>query len=169
MRPECPLESRAGVELGPGSTLSDSHIDHNGQLGIAMTGAGGWIIGNEISWNNYAGFETGRRAGRQKGANSGHLEKWLPGVWDRCQLQKRISSLSACPRRPHRSCFDGAALRSPLLSWEPFRIAVRIRWRSGSSYPELSTRSFGTPPSPPTLAPMLKAHRPKGAGLRPGG
>ncbi len=56
----------AGVELGPGSTLSDSHIDHNGQLGVAMTGAGGRIIGNDISWNNYAGFETGWEAGGSK-------------------------------------------------------------------------------------------------------
>jgi hypothetical protein len=56
----------AGVELGPGSILTNSWVHHNGQLGIAMTGADGKVIGNEIAWNNYAGFEIGWEAGGSK-------------------------------------------------------------------------------------------------------
>ncbi len=56
----------AGVELGPGSTLSSSYIHHNGQLGIAMGGANCQVTNNEISWNNYAGFEPDWEAGGSK-------------------------------------------------------------------------------------------------------
>lgn len=56
----------AGVELGPGSTLSNSFIHHNGQLGVGMGGTGCQLIGTEISWNNYAGYEASWEAGGSK-------------------------------------------------------------------------------------------------------
>jgi hypothetical protein len=56
----------AGVELGPGSTLSNSFIHHNGQLGAAMGGLNCTATGNEIAWNNYAGYNPGWEAGGSK-------------------------------------------------------------------------------------------------------
>jgi parallel beta-helix repeat protein len=56
----------AGVELGPNSTLTNSFIHHNGQLGIALGGLNCQATGNEISWNNYAGFLTSWEAGGSK-------------------------------------------------------------------------------------------------------
>jgi parallel beta-helix repeat protein len=64
------VESRwnhgAGIELGSGSQISNSYIHHNGQLGIAFGGTNCVAINNEISWNNYAGFDTGWKAGGSK-------------------------------------------------------------------------------------------------------
>lgn len=47
-----------GINVGSGSTISNSYIHHNGQLGFQVTGADVSIINNEISWNNYAGYAT---------------------------------------------------------------------------------------------------------------
>jgi hypothetical protein len=55
-----------GISLGSGSQISNSFIHHNGQLGISLTGANSKAIGNEISWNNYAGFVAGWEAGGSK-------------------------------------------------------------------------------------------------------
>jgi hypothetical protein len=56
----------AGVELGPGSTLSNSFIHHNGQLGVAMGGLNCSAMGDEIAWNNYAGYLPAWEAGGSK-------------------------------------------------------------------------------------------------------
>ena len=56
----------AGVYLGPGSQLLSSYVHHNGQIGIKFIGANGKAIGNEVSWNNYAGFSTIWEAGGSK-------------------------------------------------------------------------------------------------------
>lgn len=56
----------AGVELGPGSTLSNSFIHHNGQLGVSMGGENCTVKGNEIAWNNYAGYVPSWEAGGSK-------------------------------------------------------------------------------------------------------
>lgn len=56
----------AGVELGDGSTLSNSFIHHNGQLGIALGGVNCKAIANEIAWNNYAGYLPSWEAGGSK-------------------------------------------------------------------------------------------------------
>jgi hypothetical protein len=56
----------AGVELGSGSSLSHSFIHNNGQLGVGMGGTGCTVANNEISWNNYAGYEVGWEAGGSK-------------------------------------------------------------------------------------------------------
>ncbi len=79
----------AGVELGPGSTISNSYIHHNGQLGLSLSGANGQAIGNEISWNNYAGFDPGWEAGGAKFWATNNLlvqsnyvhDNQGPGLW----------------------------------------------------------------------------------------
>ena len=55
-----------GVALGTNSQLSNSFIHNNGETGIKFGGSNGKAIGNEISWNNYAGFSTIWEAGGSK-------------------------------------------------------------------------------------------------------
>jgi hypothetical protein len=55
-----------GISLGSGSTISNSFIHHNGQLGISLYGTNSQALNNEIAWNNYAGFSAGWEAGGSK-------------------------------------------------------------------------------------------------------
>jgi hypothetical protein len=55
-----------GISLGSGSTISNSFIHHNGQLGISLYGINSQSTNNEIAWNNYAGFSAAWEAGGSK-------------------------------------------------------------------------------------------------------
>lgn len=55
-----------GVFLGTNSKLINSYIHHNGETGVKFGGVNGRVLGNEISWNNYAGFMTYWEAGGTK-------------------------------------------------------------------------------------------------------
>jgi hypothetical protein len=55
-----------GVSLGAGSQVLHSFIHHNGQLGLTLYGANSRAQNNEISWNNYAGFDPGWEGGGTK-------------------------------------------------------------------------------------------------------
>jgi hypothetical protein len=52
-----------GINLGPGSQITNSYIHHNGELGFELTGSETSVINNEISWNNYAGYDVTWNAG----------------------------------------------------------------------------------------------------------
>ncbi|ABF40669.1 hypothetical protein Acid345_1668 [Candidatus Koribacter versatilis Ellin345] len=79
----------AGVELGPRSTLQNSKIHHNGQLGVAMSGPDCLVRNNEIAWNNYAHFDPNWEAGGSKFWATSNLEvdsndvhdNEGPGLW----------------------------------------------------------------------------------------
>jgi Glycosyl hydrolases family 28/Bacterial Ig-like domain (group 3)/Right handed beta helix region/Bacterial Ig-like domain (group 2) len=65
------VESRwnhgTGINLGPGSQILNSFIHNNGQMGIEIVGGtGSTVLNNEISFNNYAGFDQGWEAGGSK-------------------------------------------------------------------------------------------------------
>jgi hypothetical protein len=53
----------AGVRLANLSFLRNNYIHHNGQIGAAGVGDNMLLEGNEISFNNYAGFSSGWEAG----------------------------------------------------------------------------------------------------------
>jgi hypothetical protein len=65
------VESRwnhgTGINLGAGSQILNSFIHNNGQMGIEIVGGTGPnVLNNEISFNNYAGFDQGWEAGGSK-------------------------------------------------------------------------------------------------------
>jgi len=65
------VESRwnhgTGISLGPAGQILNSFIHNNGQMGVGIVnGSNSKIIGNEISWNNYAGYATNWEAGGSK-------------------------------------------------------------------------------------------------------
>lgn len=78
-----------GVKLGSGSQLVNSFIHDNGELGINLTGTNSKGIGNEISWNNYAGYALGWEAGGGKFLSTTNLllqknyvhDNYGPGLW----------------------------------------------------------------------------------------
>jgi parallel beta-helix repeat protein len=56
-----------GISLGgANSQIVNSFVHHNGQLGVTLYGTGCLVINNEISWNNYAGYDPGWEAGGSK-------------------------------------------------------------------------------------------------------
>jgi len=56
-----------GISLGPGGQILNSYSHNNGQMGVGIVGgANSKVIGNEISWNNYAGYTTSWEAGGSK-------------------------------------------------------------------------------------------------------
>jgi hypothetical protein len=64
---EIRLNHGAGIHLGPGMQVLNNYIHHNGQIGIRGGEGGGILIeGNEIAFNNIAGFESYWEAGGAK-------------------------------------------------------------------------------------------------------
>jgi len=56
-----------GIGLGPAGQILHSYVHNNGQMGVAIQGGtGSKVIDNEISWNNYAGYERNWEAGGSK-------------------------------------------------------------------------------------------------------
>lgn len=60
------LNHGTGIRLGNSMTLLRSMILHNGQLGVGGLGADIYIEGNEIAYNNFAGYESTWEAGATK-------------------------------------------------------------------------------------------------------
>lgn len=85
----------AGVSIGGDGRVVDSHIHHNGQLGIRASGRGIHIEGNQIAHNNIHGFDFGWEAGGVKVTESAdvkmignHVHHNLgPGLW--CDIDCR--------------------------------------------------------------------------------
>jgi hypothetical protein len=94
---ECRWNHGAGISLGPGSQILSSFVHHNGQIGIKFTGTddvgelGTNMIAanNEISWNNYAGYDYQWEAGGSKFLFTSKLivegnyvhDNYGPGLW----------------------------------------------------------------------------------------
>jgi parallel beta-helix repeat protein len=56
-----------GISLGPGGQILNCTSTYNGQMGIAIVeGSNSKVIGNTISWNNYAGYDRNWEAGGSK-------------------------------------------------------------------------------------------------------
>jgi parallel beta helix pectate lyase-like protein len=55
-----------GIRLGPGMRVVKNQVHHNGQIGIAGSGRNILVDGNEIAYNNYAGYSYGWEAGGTK-------------------------------------------------------------------------------------------------------
>lgn len=79
-----------GVKLGSGSQLLNSFVHDNGELGISLTGTNSKGIGNEISWNNYAGYAFSWESGGGKFSSTTNLllqknyvhDNYGPGLWN---------------------------------------------------------------------------------------
>jgi parallel beta-helix repeat protein len=78
-----------GVRTGPRLQLLDNNIHHQGQLGIAGSGDNMLVQGNELAYNNTAGFTTGWEAGATKFTRTNGLvvrgnfshHNGGPGLW----------------------------------------------------------------------------------------
>ncbi|MFE1600632.1 right-handed parallel beta-helix repeat-containing protein [Methylobacterium sp. ID0610] len=81
--------SGAGIVLGPGATLSDSVVHHNGQLGVGGVGDGLSLLRSRIFANNTHGYDPDWEAGGVKMAQArtvvmrgNHVhENHGPGLW----------------------------------------------------------------------------------------
>jgi hypothetical protein len=63
----------AGIAVGPNSHVERCHIHDNGQLGLTGHGNDIVVLGNEIAYNNYAGYRLDWEAGGAKVSGSDHL------------------------------------------------------------------------------------------------
>jgi Right handed beta helix region/O-Antigen ligase len=87
--------SGAGITLGAEGRILDSHIHHNGQIGVVMVGRNVVLAGNEIAFNNVLGFDPDWEAGGVKIAASDGVEMARnfvhdnsgPGLW--CDIDCR--------------------------------------------------------------------------------
>jgi hypothetical protein len=86
---EVRLNHGTGVGVQGGSAVRDNRIHHNGQLGMAASGANVVIEGNEVAYNNYAGYNWFWEAGGSKfcftsdlvvRGNNAHHNRG-PGLW----------------------------------------------------------------------------------------
>ena len=56
-----------GISLGPSGKILSSSVQYNGQMGVAIAyGSGSQVVGNDIGWNNSAGYSTNFEAGGSK-------------------------------------------------------------------------------------------------------
>ena len=84
------LNHGAGIRVGDRMHLINSRIIYNGQLGVGGSGEGYVIEGNEIAYNNYAGYISPWEAGGTKFAVSNNYilrNNYVhhndgPGLWD---------------------------------------------------------------------------------------
>ena len=58
--------SVAGINVSSNGVMRNNFVHHNGQKGVGAGGTGVLVEGNEISFNNYAGFDAGWEAGGSK-------------------------------------------------------------------------------------------------------
>jgi hypothetical protein len=63
----------AGIELGSSARIESCNVHHNGQLGIGPHGANDLVEGNEIAYNNYAGYDFSWEAGGTKFSGTDNL------------------------------------------------------------------------------------------------
>jgi parallel beta-helix repeat protein len=86
---EIRLNHGGGVRVGNSTRVLNSKLHHNGQLGVGGIGDNVLVQGNEIAYNNYAGFKYGWEAGGSKFAHSNGLQARNnyvhhnkgPGLW----------------------------------------------------------------------------------------
>jgi len=79
----------AGIKTGPGMQALNNNVHHQGQMGISGSGDNVLVAGNEIAYNNTAGFSMGWEAGatkftRTKGLivrNNYSHHNHGPGLW----------------------------------------------------------------------------------------
>jgi hypothetical protein len=92
------LNHGIGIRLGDGMQVLRNKLVHNGQLGIGGGGSNGIVDGNEIAFNNYAGYDYGWEAGGSKFAftknlvvrnNYAHDNKG-PGLWTDIENQNTL-------------------------------------------------------------------------------
>jgi parallel beta-helix repeat protein len=86
---EVRLNHGVGICGGSGSVVRNNHVHHNGHMGLCASGRGIRIEGNEIAFNNTAGFSTSWSGGGAKwgytdglvaSGNYSHDNKG-PGMW----------------------------------------------------------------------------------------
>lgn len=78
-----------GISLASGSSASSNYVHHNGQKGIGGTGSNILVEGNEVAFNNWAGFNPAWEAGGMKFAQASNLtirgnsihDNAGPGAW----------------------------------------------------------------------------------------
>jgi hypothetical protein len=83
------LNHGVGIWVGHGMKVLDNKVHDNGQMGIAGTGSDVVIEGNEIAFNNYAGYHYGWEAGGTKFVFTKNLvvrnnfahDNLGPGLW----------------------------------------------------------------------------------------
>jgi len=63
LRNEVRLNHGAGIAGSNGARVIDNYVHHNGQYGFKGTGIGSSFEGNEVSFNNTAGFDGGAAGG----------------------------------------------------------------------------------------------------------
>jgi len=86
---EVRLNHGAGINALDTALIKGNYVHDNGQKGIGINGAGGLIENNEISSNNFAGFDHGWDAGGIKFAVTSYLtvrnnyvhDNAGPGIW----------------------------------------------------------------------------------------
>lgn len=85
---EIRLNHGLGVKFASNAVVRNNHIHHNGQSGIGGNGANALVQGNELSYNNYAGFsrdwECGNKISHQ--VNTQVVENYIhhnycTGLW----------------------------------------------------------------------------------------
>lgn len=83
------LNSAGGITVGEGTQVINSQIIRNGQIGVSGIGDNMLIEGNEIAYNNFAGYSPGWEAGGTKFVGSRDLvvrgnyvhHNRGPGLW----------------------------------------------------------------------------------------
>lgn len=83
------LNSGGGIEIGTGMLAYNNRVLENGQIGISGIGDDARVIGNEIAYNNFAGYDAGWEAGGTKFVRTNNLlvsQNYVhhnegPGLW----------------------------------------------------------------------------------------
>jgi parallel beta-helix repeat protein len=128
----------AGIEVGSRAQVDSCKIHHNGQLGIGGHGTNIVFTNNDVSYNNYAGYNTAFEAGGSKFAVSDNLivrsnyfhDNFGNGLWTDTDnihvlLEKNTISNNLGEGIRHEISYD-AVIRNNLLTGNMSGIVISL-------------------------------------------
>jgi len=113
----------AGIQFGNGSRVLHNHTHHNGMYGMSGAGEGPLVEGNEIAFNNTAGYHTEHggcwAAGGAKFVRSNHLvvrgnyvhDNLCTGLWTDIDNINPLMKTTASRIITRRDCLLRSAIR----------------------------------------------------------
>ena len=141
---EVRLNHGAGIRLGHGTQVLQNRIHHNGQIGAVGSGNNIVVEGNEIAYNNYAGYDYSWEAGGTKFAYTRKLvvrtnyvhNNQGPGLWtdgdnDFVLYEQNHTAANLVAGIEHEISFD-AVIRDNVIENDGFNPhGASIWWGAG--------------------------------------
>jgi hypothetical protein len=148
---EIRLNHGGGIRLGHGTKVLQNRIHHNGQIGVVGSGNEIVVEGNEIAYNNYAGYDYSWEAGGTKFSFTRNLvvrtnfahHNQGPGLWtdgdnDSVLYERNRTTANLVAGIEHEISFD-AVIRDNVIESDGFNPHGASLWWGAGIHIEASS------------------------------